>query len=303
MKKIKLTIPATSANLGAGFDCLALSLNLYNTFTAEQNLDHFKIKNQGYQSSDIKNPNENLVVKSYLATCKKHNWKSPCLKIDIVAKIPLEAGLGSSATAVVAGVAFAYAFNDKIMDKNSMLDDAYQIESHPDNIAAAIFGGFTVALCNAGKCYINKFLIQDEVKFLIIKPQSKVNTEVSRTKLPTKVSLQKAADNTANSSLFTAAMASYDYKMLKNCMQDNFHQPYRIDKNFQYNDLAKKLATQNDFYGMALSGSGPAFIIICAQFSEEIKKTVKQHFKKNSIKFNELELSANNSGFKYQLLV
>lgn len=301
MKKIKLTIPATSANLGAGFDCLALALGLYNNFTAEQAIDKFYIINKGYQSSNIKDPEKNILITSYTKTCQQHNWQSPYLKLTIDAKIPIEAGLGASATAVVAGVALAYAFNDQKMDRNLILEDAYKIESHPDNIVAAIFGGFTVALINNGKCHLTKFLLRNELKFNIIKPRCKINTLESRSKLPLNVNMSAAANNIANASLFTAAMANAHYSMIKNCTQDNLHQPYRINKNFEYEKLIAKLQHENDFYGMTLSGSGPAFIIFCAQFSPGIKKIVHQHLNRIALKFDYFELLADNSGLRYQL--
>ncbi len=293
-RSIKIITPATSANLGPGFDCLGIALNLYNSFTIfPQN--QFEIDYRGYFDQAMLDPDANLVIKSYNSILQKHNWNCVPFKLSADLQIPFEGGLGSSASAIICGVVAAYSLNKMPIDKVAILNDALALEPHPDNIPACLFGGLTTAFTHEGLVQFQKIELARELKFLVIHPQIAVNTEVSRKKIPQSLSLALAVANIGRAATLTAALANKDYSALKLAMTDFLHQPYRLSPALKINELFEASAFKN-IYGWALSGSGPSIIAVCSEINIEMERQVSSHFKQINQNYDLYKLQADNRG-------
>ncbi|MBL0690988.1 MAG: homoserine kinase [SAR324 cluster bacterium] len=299
IKSISLKIPASSANLGPGFDCVAVALNLYTKFTAQLTTDDkFSISYPAAIPKKLITVKNNLVLDSYQKTCRKHHWPIKYFKLTCSEMVPFESGLGSSATAIVGGIVIAYAFNMQTLNRHKILDDAYDIENHPDNIAAAIFGGFTCAFHQDKGCYLVKTPITKNLHCLIIRPSEATNTKTSRQKLLKEITLTDAKNNLARAVTMVASIINGEYENLQESMLDLMHEPYRINPKCQYPALKKKLLGK-EFYGWSLSGSGPSVIILASKNSKKLKTTIFSHFRSLEMKIDLLELIIDNEGFSY----
>jgi len=304
LRKLSLEIPATSANLGPGFDCLGLALNLKNQFSFQENKTGYQIVMHAAQGiilpETFNQPDQNLVIQSYQKTCKKHDWEEVFFDLDCQVFIPLESGLGSSATAIVAGVTIAYALHDQKLDRAKILEDCLDLENHPDNLVAAIYGGFTCAFRGDKACQLVKADVEEDLKIFILHPALRVNTEKSRKNLPEKVLRVQAVQTLGRAVTFVAAFLKKQYSLFFEAMEDFLHEPYRIDPKMRYPSLKKQLQG-DDFYGWCMSGSGPSLLIFCREHSVRIENLLKNHFRNLQIPATIHKLQVDNVGLTYHI--
>lgn len=271
----EIKIPATSANLGSGFDSIGVALDLYSTFkisakeiSLKNNIDDIKFKFVG-DDKEFSNK-DNLVYKSYLFARKEIESKRVPKEITIYSEnnIPISRGLGSSATCVVAGVIMAFEIEKRSYSKKDILNIANKIEGHPDNVAPAIYGGMRTSIQRDGKVYSLNINIHDDLNFCAIVPNYKFSTEVARKALPEKIDFKDAVFNISNVSLLIAALENKEYDLLKFALEDKLHQQYRIP---QMEGLSKIFEIAKDTKGVYLSGAGPTVMIIDTNF-EKVEK-------------------------------
>ena len=305
MRQIQFFLPATSANLGPGFDCLALALDFHNRFRFQE-ADAFSWqyhKAEGSFSeqdiSGIEQQEQNLVVEVYKHICQKYSWPPRPFSLECEVAIPFESGLGSSATAVIAGIVAAYAFHDQVLDKRKILQDAYHFESHLDNLAATLYGGFTCAFMGE-QPYCLKTPIDQDLKIFILYPQERVNTEESRKKLPKAVAFDDAVANLGRATTLVAAFIQKNYAVFYEAMLDKLHEDYRINPKMAYPELKKNLAAHG-FYGWALSGSGPSVILFCKEHSSKIEQQIYAHFTERNISVKLRRCTVDNEGLRYNI--
>jgi homoserine kinase len=257
-----IDVPATSANLGPGFDCFGVALQLYNRFI-------FKVLPEDPGSLSFRanfplrqNPRTNLVYKAFCYTLNCLEYKEiPGLDITVLSDIPSARGLGSSATAVVAGVLAAGAASGVNLRLSEAIELATEIEGHPDNVAPAILGGMTVSIQEKNFVYSQKMEWPDELAILVGIPDTKIRTQSARRVLPKKVSFEDATFNLRRTALFISSLTRRDWRGLSIAMHDKLHQNARatlIPGLLKIINAAKDAGA----IGCVLSGSGPCVLSV-----------------------------------------
>ena len=221
---VTVRVPATTANLGPGFDTLGLALALYNTLTFEELAEglYFEGVDPEYATA------ENLAVVAYKAVLSKLGLPMPGLRISVQAEIPICRGLGSSAALIAAGAAGANANHGSPLTRAELLAVCNDIEGHPDNVAPALLGGLTSSVFEDGKVYSVKRNVDETLCFAAIVPDYKLLTEAARAALPKEVSHKDAVYNLSRAALVPAAFCEGRHDLLAIATEDKLHQPYRM---------------------------------------------------------------------------
>lgn len=277
---IKVKVPATSANLGPGYDCTGMALNLYNIFNFEN------------EKSDINE--DNLIYKSFKYFYDRYNLKTPDIKITVDSEVPRSRGLGSSATCIVAGIMAADKLSGKNIGKEEILKLATEIEGHPDNVAPAIYGGLVTSLVS-DEVYFTRDEIDNNFNFLILIPDFELSTEMARKVVPKNVSLEDAVSNISRAVLVSKAIAKGDFNLLKGVKEDKLHEPYR-KKLIEDFEIFEKIAKDNNGV-VFISGAGPSILIIAEKNNEIIIDKLKNQ-KESLNNWTLLNLNSDNNGAK-----
>ncbi|MBS6610755.1 MAG: threonine synthase [Peptoniphilus harei] len=281
----RIAVPATSANLGPGFDTLGLSLKLYNKC-------EFKIIAD--EKTFEKNIKNNLIYKSYAHTFKYFGEKITPVEFNLDSNIPMSRGLGSSASCVVMGVMAAFYVMGENLDKYEILKIATEIEGHPDNVSPAIFGGATVSILKNNEVFVEKFKISDKIKFLALIPNFKLKTDLARGVLPKNYSKKDAIFNISRVSLLTLSLISGNYKNLEIAFEDKIHEPYRYKLIPEINEI-KKIIDESSAITYYLSGAGSTIMIILKEDDHKSEKFIEEKIKnlKNDYTLLPLEIDDN----------
>lgn len=255
---IKVTVPATSANVGAGFDALGLALSLHNTVTLEES-DRIDI--QSSDGSLIPTGTSNLVYRSARAVFDQLGQPLPGICIRQENPIPMARGLGSSSACIVAGILGANALLGSPLPPRQMLTLATSIEGHPDNVAPAMLGGFVTSVYDEGQVYSARKAINEELAFAAFIPNFKLLTEKARAALPKTVERADAVYNLSRAALATAAFCDGDYELLKVATKDALHQQYRLPL-IPGGERVFELAWDLGAYAVYISGAGPTIMAV-----------------------------------------
>jgi len=293
---MRVSVPATSANLGPGFDCLGLALNLKNQVVIKPSKFHnVSLKGEGSNNPALKENNMFISIFNdfyYNLTQQKRYFR-----FEFFNEIPLSRGLGSSSAVIVSAIASAYAIEGIKVDKNKLLNLSLSYENHPDNITPAIMGGFNVACVQENEVkYINKS-IPTSLKAVIVVPNRPISTQLSRKTLPFKYSKEDIIFNISHSSLLTAAFMSENWEMLKYASQDVVHQTYRMKQMPELFEV-QKISLKNGSLMSTLSGSGSTLFSIT--YSEDAFK-VEQALKKKFTHFRVFTVDFDNYGIKIEI--
>lgn len=282
MKQVTVSIPATTANLGSGFDCIGLALGLHNKVVFTQRDEPgLSITVQGEDAHTLPTDHTNLVYRAAEVLFKQVGRRPIGLKIEQTNQIPVGSGLGSSATAVLAGLLGANGLLDNLLSKNEILQLATKIEGHADNVAPALFGGLVLAIENGDTPIIEHLCVAD-MRVVIVMPSVRLLTAESRAALPTTIPMQDAIFNIGRVALLAKALETGNYAKLQVAMQDRLHQPYRIPliPGFQEAMAAAKAAGAA---AVALSGSGPSLIAFAPEGLEGIRETAVSAFQHHAL--------------------
>ncbi len=272
-KSIKLKIPASTSNLGSGFDTFGLALNIY--LNVEVSLaDSLKISYSGEGEQDIVLDETNLIFKAAAKIYEKAGARLPFLSINIENPIPLCRGLGSSGAAIIAGLAGANKLLDDKFSNSELLNFAHEIEGHPENAAASLYGGFTTNCINNGEIISRKIEITNSLKAVLLIPETSVSTEDAREVLPVLVAYDEAIFNVQRSALLTHTFLTGDFGSLKTAMQDKLHQPFRKQLLPGYDEF-EEIAYENGALGVCISGSGST--LLC--FTEDKETLLQNHWR------------------------
>ena len=256
--KVQVKVPATSANMGSGYDSIGIALDLYNTITLEE-CDHIDITDVNGQ--DIPTDESNLIyqcAKKIYDICGK---PLPGLRIVEDCNIPQTRGLGSSSACTVAGILGANALLGNPLDQENIIDLAASIEGHPDNSTPAILGGFCVALLEYGKVWSVRVPMNGRVDFITFIPDFELSTEKARAVLPKTIDHHDAVFNLARAALLAGSLTTGKLENLGVAVGDCLHQPYRFDLIPQGQDVvyaAKRMGALGAF----ISGAGPSIIAV-----------------------------------------
>ena len=260
---MRLTLPATSANLGPGFDTAGLAMSLTLQLEA-RTAGHDVIEASGLGAEICRALEGNLILGSYRTVMRAAGKVAGPLSLVVENEIPLGMGCGSSAAARLAGVALASHFGQLGMDNAAIVAEASRLEGHPDNVAACWYGGYTVSVPHAGGVAAASFAVDSTWQLLLALPEAGLATEEARAVLPTELSREDAIFNVQRAALLTAAFAQERLDLLQIAMEDRLHQPHRR----KVCGLLAHLDTLHrapEFAGVALSGAGPALLGILSE--------------------------------------
>ncbi|MEL7494168.1 MAG: homoserine kinase, partial [Cyanobacteria bacterium J06554_11] len=263
---VTVTVPATTANIGPGFDCLGAALTLYNRFhftpfTPLSDSEPFQIFVEGAEASRVNTGPTNLVYRSYLKCFERLGKPAPPIHIKISLGVPLSRGLGSSSTAIVGGIVGANTLAGKPLDNASLAELANETEGHPDNVVPALLGGARLAAMSHGKLQICDLPWHESVVPVVIIPEFELSTADARRVLPGKYSRTDAVFNTAHIGLLMRGLATGNGEWIAGGMGDRIHQPYRKKLIAGYDEV-RRAAMQAGAYGMVISGAGPTLLAL-----------------------------------------
>lgn len=253
---VTIKTPATSANVGPGFDCFGLALQLYNTFEVELS-NETKLENV----EERFNNENNLFLRAYRKGCEALGVQDH-IHASFQCDIPVSRGLGSSASLIVGGLVSAAVLHDNALTDDQIFQLASEMEGHPDNAAPCLFGGMTASLKNENTFITTKLQLDPSWKYTVFIPDFEVSTEQARSILPDAYPRSIAAANAAHACIMSEALRSGNIDLLKIASFDQIHEPYRK----QLIDEFDALKTIVDPYGVFLiSGSGSTCILISKQ--------------------------------------
>jgi len=300
---IKIRIPATTANLGPGFDCLGLALKLYLNLEVEEIEKGLVIEYQGEgaEKFSTKKKEDTLIWKSINLVLKRtyNDIHKKGLKIRVLNEIPVTRGLGSSASAIIGGIVGATRFYNIDLTNQEMLELALSLEGHMDNIVPALIGGLTLVY-KTGREEIKWTRIKTplDLRIVVAIPGFSLNTKEMRKVLPQKVALPEAIFNLSRSALLVNTLQNSDWDVLAEAMEDRLHQPYRAPFIPGIEDMFSQIKKRG-LAGVALSGSGPSVVSLTKVGSEKaISKIMKDAFLKVGITCRILVLEADLEGTK-----
>lgn len=228
MNKVTVQVPATSANCGPGYDTLGLACTLYNKLTFELLEEQLALEVIGEGSSYLQASPDNLAFRGFFDVWNAANGNKPTgLKITMENNIPMSRGLGSSSSAIVAGVYAANILSGNTFTKNDLLNFATKIEGHPDNVAPAIYGGFTISYMDEKGAHSLALKPAVPLKFIAVVPEVILSTSVARKAIPQQIEHKDAIFNVSRASLLVGALLSGKYEFLPSALEDKMHQPFR----------------------------------------------------------------------------
>ena len=256
--KVKVKVPATSANLGSGFDVAGLALTLYNTFTFELSEDGLNIKGCPEQFCN----ENNLTYQAFKRAAEVCGLEYQGVNIECSGEVPYTRCLGSSSTCIVAGIVGAFAFKDKVEERQEILELATSIEGHPDNVAPAIFGGVTVSVMEEDNVLTLNIPVKHDYRFVALIPPFTLSTEQSRAVLPQILPRKDAIKNVSHLALMVASLINGYDEGLKLGFKDRLHQPYRGDLITGFDEIMAVLEKDEQVLGAYLSGAGPTIMAV-----------------------------------------
>jgi len=277
MSWFTLRIPASSANLGPGFDALGLALGIYLNCRYRR-ADRLSICASGRDAGSIPCGPDNLIWRTAAAVAEEHGAAMPPIELHIANDIPIGKGLGSSAAALTAGVVIA----DRVLGLNlkpaRILDKAARFEGHPDNVAACTLGSIVAAAVDAGGfARAVRLDLANRFRVAVVIPDFELPTKEARAVLPESYSRADAVFNIQRAALLIAALAAGERAAFPAALEDRFHQPYRAPLVPGLGEMLKLRAP--GLLGCALSGAGPSILVFYERGSEEVCGLVRQIFR------------------------
>ncbi|MFK4784419.1 homoserine kinase [Fusobacterium sp. MFO224] len=252
---IKIKVPATTANIGPGFDSLGLAFKLYSYFSFEEIEEGLEITGceEEYRNE------ENLVYTSFKKTLEKLNATVKGVRIKIESNIPVSRGLGSSAACIIGGVMGANEISGGELSKMEIFNICNEIEGHPDNISPALFGGLTASLVADEVPYFTKYKVSEDLSFCALIPGFKLSTQEARKVLPNIVLYNQATHNISRTAVLLKSLEEGNRSLIKIALEDKLHEPYRKSLIDEYNEV-REICENNNVIGFFISGAGPTLM-------------------------------------------
>lgn len=262
-KELGAKVPATTANVGSGFDTLGIALSLYNEiyFKPEDSLSllqsEFYVEGEG--KTEISSGKSNMILQAMKAVSEKIGKDIPGGNFRLNNRIPLARGLGSSSSALVAGAFLANEYFGNILSKKEILNITAGLEGHPDNVAPAVLGGFCISSQKNDKVIVSKVKVDSAWKSVVVVPDFELLTEKARLVLPDTYERQAVVNNIRSLSFLLSAFFSQNPEFLRLGLEDSVHVPYRLSL-VPGGAEAIQNAYEAGAYGATISGSGPTMI-------------------------------------------
>lgn len=281
----RISVPATSANLGPGFDALGIAVDLANTceFKITEDVKKFE-----------KNVKENLIYSSYKYVFDFYKEEVIPIEIDLCTNIPLSRGLGSSAACIVMGVFVAFSVMKRDFDKAEILKIATAIEGHPDNVSPAIYGGANVSILK-DDVFVERFEISEKFKFLAIIPDFELSTKDAREALPKNYTKEDVVFNISRVSMLILSLISGDEDNLKASLEDMIHEPYRYKLIPEIEEI-EKIIKESNAIGHYLSGAGSTIMLILNSNDETTESEIRKKLERLSNSYSVMPLEIDKRG-------
>jgi len=296
----EVRVPASTSNLGPGFDCFGLALKLYLTVRAlavPNASEACTVTTTGARENEALPRNAaNLIYRAMTFAARREGVTLPPVELKVHNEIPLASGLGSSAAAIVAGIKLCSSLTGHDMADQTVQNYAVEFEGHPDNATASLYGGFTIACLTGDRTVISaKFDWPSHIRAVVVSPHSQLPTHVARAALARTVMRGSAVHNLQRTALFTAAIAQRRYELLWEAMKDQLHQPQRESL---VPGLAEALALPRmpGLLGVALSGAGPSIFALATDHTDEIGARIASCFSAHKIESTVRTLDVDNDG-------
>ena len=294
MRKPSVTVrvPATTANLGPGFDTLGIALKLHNHISLRET-DDLAV---GRVDAMSNSPSALAMTREAVdAFFRRSKTKPHGAQIEIKGDVPVTGGLGSS---VIVRLGIVYALNElngRPLSDAGLLEVVTELEQHPDNAAPALFGGFVVSAIINGSIRYRRFSVPPTLKFVVCIPDFEVSTDKARALLPKQIPLRDAVENLNRVALITAVFASGDFSLLRGLFDDKIHQPYRKRLIPQLDEVIGA-GTEAGALGGWLSGSGPGIVCLTEQKEKTVAEAMAGVFARDRIRCDTHILHADNDG-------
>lgn len=286
--KFSVKVPATTANLGSGFDCLGMALPIYNTVTIEEtvlpgtgieiNIISETDDDDDFAIEHIPTDENNIVFKAVEMLYNSIGQSPSELKITIKSQIPIAKGLGSSASVIVGGLLAANELLNRPADEAALLSIATEVEGHPDNVTPALVGGLVISSQeDDGSILYRKLEWPEEWTLTLCIPDYELATDISRSVLPKEVPMADATFNARRMAMFVEAIYKKDADLMKLALQDKLHQPYRTKLVPGLSEIVDNLKHEENVIGCVLSGAGPAILVVSQKNNlDRIKSIVSE---------------------------
>lgn len=258
---MKIIVPATTANIGLGFDSIGIAVDLYLTVTVVEPSSEWKIEHPFGEA--VPTNEENLIIETALAVCPTLQPHHLVCESDI----PMTRGLGSSSSAIVAGIELANQLGELNLSQQQKVEWATKVEGHPDNVAPAILGGLVVATYDEKNQEVNYLQkeIQSDIQGIALIPDFELSTKASRQVLPSEFVYSQAVEASSRSNVLVAALWQEDWKNVSRIVEkDLFHEPYR-ETLIPFLTPVRKLAKEKEAIGTYLSGAGPTVMVLSSK--------------------------------------
>lgn len=284
-KNLEIIVPGSIANLGAGFDTLAVAVQLYLRLRVKV-LDGQGQLNFRFVNQELKG--ENYIERAFRFLARQRDDCFPSLDVEVYTDIPMRAGLGSSAAATVAGLRLYEALTFP-QPTQALLNAACALEGHPDNVSAALLGGLTVS-CQLpdGSAYSARMKWPEELAFIVLTPDVPLATSDARRVLPVVVPRQDAVFNIQRVALFLQVLQSGNYELLKQSMADRLHQPFR--QSLVPGLEAALNLEHDDLLGVCLSGAGPSIVCIAERNLNHVERLLCDAYARTGIPYQVRQL-------------
>lgn len=294
MTRFRIRIPASTSNLGPGFDTIGMALKLYNAVTIEPGEKGIALRVRGKAGRPLALPEVNLFYGSLDATCRDLGI-CPAVRATQKNDVPVRRGLGGSGTAVLAGVAAGLALAGREIAQDEVLARALVFEGHPDNITPSLVGGLTTSVVVDGHVRWLKITVPEDLKAVLCVPDQPIATELARRALPSKVPHEDAVFNVRAAAMLVAAMASGEFEKLGVAMQDRLHQQYRRHL-LPGMEAICEAAVGAGAHGAALSGAGSSIVALATREHEKIGHAMCATAKQYGLRARSMTLAVDNTG-------
>ncbi len=296
--KATARIPASTTNLGPGFDVLGLALQLYSTVTLEITGSKTEVIVSGVDVDKIPSSNEHIAFQAVETIYKKSGKSQPKgLKLTIANGIPAIRGLGGSGTAILGGLLTANLLCENPFSRSDLLNFASTLEGHPDNVAASLYGGLVISVQDDKHIHTIQLKCDPALYVVLAIPEFTLSTQKARNILPKTVDFSDAIYNISRSSLLVASIATGKLEMLSTAMNDKLHQPYRSTLIPGFDDVVEA-ALSTGALSIALSGAGPTIAAYCLDNMQEVGKSMQNVFKQHGIPSDILVIGTDVEGAK-----
>ena len=303
MQRTEITIPASTSNLGASFDAVGLALALYLRVTVEEPAAHFVINPTGEGAEAVEHGEANLIARVARFVAERRGREISGARLTVTSEIPLARGLGSSSSAIIAGISVYETLVGERLSDEEIFGYALHFEEHGDNLAPSLSGGLVVACVVADDAHPSLVTVKrawpEEVKIVLAVPDYEMNTAEMRRALPQAVSLADAVFNVQRAALLQAVISEQRFELLHEALRDRLHQPHRapygpgLDEVLKLND---ETGAHPGLLGVAISGAGSTLIAFANDRFAEIAALLEQRLARADVQARTFAVAVDNRG-------